>query len=208
VGGQQPPVGRVAERLQGDQVAGRADRLGGLPGGQPDVDQQLQAPDQDLVEGGAPVLDPGAVVAGQQRPPGDGPGLLGRTQGLLQPAGGQRPLGLLGLARGQLDVDRGVGGQHQPVAAGRAGEGGGRGQAEQVEEVPDLAHHPAQGRAPGGGEGPAPHRLGQLLGRHRPVPLGHQVGEHHRRLPPGQVGGVGPVAVGLGRQLAGQGDLQ
>jgi hypothetical protein len=208
VGGQQPPVGRVPERLPGHEVPGRAHRPGGLPGGQVDIDQQLQGPDQDLVEGGAPVSDPGAVVAGQQRPPGDGPGPLGRGQGLLQPAGGQRPPGLLGLALGQLDVDRRVGGQHQPVAAGRAGEGVGRGQAEQAQEVPDLAHHPAQGRAPGGRGSPAPHRLGQLLGRDRPVPLGHQVGEDHRRLPPGQVGGVGPVAVGLGRQLAGEGDLQ
>jgi hypothetical protein len=208
MGQQQPPVGRVPERLKGDQVAGRADRVGGLPGRQVGLDEQLQAPDQDLVEGRAPVLDPGAVVAGQQGPPGDGPGPAGRGQRLGRPAGGQRPPGLGGLALGQLDVDRRVAGQHQPVAAGRAGEGGGRGQAEQVEEAPDPAHHPAQGGPPGRREGPAPDGLGQLLGRHRPVTFGHQVGEDHRRLPSRQVGGIGPVAVGLGRQLAGEGDLQ
>jgi hypothetical protein len=57
-----------------------------VAGGQVDLDEQLQGPDQDPVEGGAPVLDPGAVVAGQQRPPGDRPGPLGRAQGLVQPA--------------------------------------------------------------------------------------------------------------------------
>ena len=208
VGAQQPPVGGVPERLEGDQVAGRADGQGGAAGGQVDVDQQLQGPDVDQVERGAAVLDPGAVEAGQQRPPGDGPGPLRRRQRLAEPALVQRPPGGVGLTLGRLDVDRGVGGQDQPVAAGRAGQGGGRGDAEQVQEVPDLADHPAQGRSPGGRQRRAPHRLGQLLGRHRPVTLGHQVGEDHRRLPPGQVGRVGPVAVGLGRQLAGQGDPQ
>ena len=208
VGGQQPPVGRVAERLEGDQVGGRADGHGGLPGGQVGVDQQLQAAEQELVEGGAPVLDPGAVVAGQQRPPGDRPGPSGRGQRPLRLAGAQRPPGRVGLADGQLDVDRRVAGQGQPVAAGGAGQGVGRRQAEQVQEVPDLADHPAEGRPPGGREGPAPHRLGQLLGRHRPVALGHQVGEDHGCLPSWQVRRVGLVAVGLGRQLAGEGDLQ
>ena len=208
VGAQQPPVGGVPERLEGDQVAGRSHGPGRVPRGQVDVDQQLQGLDVHLVEGGAAVLEPGAVVAGQQRPPGDGPGPLRRRRRLGEPALVQRPLGGVGLALGQLDVDRRVGGQDQPVAAGRAGQRDGRGDAEQLQEVPDLADHPAQGRSPGGRQRRPPHRLGQLLGRHRAVTLGHQVGEHHRRLPPRQVGRVGLVAVGLGRQLAGQGDLQ
>jgi hypothetical protein len=205
---QEPLVGRVPERLQGDQVPGRADGRLAVPGGQVDVGLHLQAVDEHLAEGGAPILDPGALVAGEQRPPGDGPGPPGGGQGPRQVAGLQRRPGQVGLAGGQLHVDRGVGGQGQPVAAGHAGEGAGGRQAELVQEVPDLADHPAEGGPPGGWEPPAPERVGQLLAGHRPVALGHQVGEDQRGLPPGQVRGVGSGAVGLGRQLAGEGDLQ
>jgi hypothetical protein len=38
-----------------------------------DVDQQLQAVHQDLLEVGAPVLDPGAHLAREQGPSGDRP---------------------------------------------------------------------------------------------------------------------------------------
>ena len=208
MGPQEALVGRVPERLQGDQVPGRADGRVGLPGPEVDVDQHLQAVHQDLLEPGPPAFDPAALVAGEQWPSGDLPGPLGGGRGPLQVAGGQCRPGGLGLAGGLLHVHRRVGGQRQPVAAGHAGQGVVRGQAEDVQEAPDLADHPAQGRPPGGREGPVPHRLGQLLAGHRPVPLGHQVGEDQRGLPPGQVRDVGSGAVGLGRQLAGEGDLE
>jgi hypothetical protein len=203
---QQPQVRRLPERLQPDQLGGRLHGRVAAAAGEPGVDRHLEDPDQDLLPGGAAPLDPAALLARQQRPAGQRARRPGGRQRALQVAVGERPLGRVGLAGGQLHVDGGVAGEDELVAAGRVGQHVVGGELQLLQELADLADDPAQRRPPGGRRGRAPHRLGQLLARHRPVALGHQVREDHPALPSGQAGRVERPAVRLHLEPAGEAD--
>jgi hypothetical protein len=199
-------VRRLPERLQPGQLAGRLHRRLPQAAGEKGVDHHLEGPDQDLLPGGAEPLDPAALLTRQQRPAGERARRLGGRQRAFQLAGGKGPLRRVGLAGGHLDVDGGVAGKGQPVAAGRAGQHVVGRQLQRLQEPADLADHPAQRGPPGRRGRRSPHRLGQLLARHRPVALCHQVGEDHPALPSGQPGRVERPAVGLDLEPSGEAD--
>ena len=177
VGLHEQDVAGVAIRLQRDQLVGRFDRHRQLATADGRAGDGVEGPDPQGDEPAANRVDPLALGAHEERLGGDGPGDDSLGQGPVGGAAGDGHLRRLDRRHRQLDVDDGVGGQAELVAAELAGQHLRRGEAGGGQEGPYPAHDGAHGRLPRRGEGVRPQGLGQLMAVDGAAALQHQEGE-------------------------------
>ena len=204
----QQPVPGLPERLELDRLLGPARRLSSGAGAQARVGQGGHRAAADVGEFAPLVLNPLAVVARQEGPPGQRLRQQGRGLRRRGVARGEGPLRLVGrVGRGDR-VDPGPLGQLEPVAAEGRRQRTGAVESRLGEQRTQLAHQHRQCLIPGRWRSLLPQGRSELVPRHRPSPLHRQVGEQQPALPPRQARVRHREAVGLERDPPHQENLQ
>ena len=148
------------------------------------IGQSAQRAAADIGELAPLLVDPCALLPGQEGLSYERRGQRGRGLRLVEVSRRERFLRLLrGVRRGD-DVDPAPLGQVEPVAAEGAGQNVRAVDAPVREHAAQLAHDHGQGFLPRRGRRLSPQCLRELVPRHRPALLGHQVREQEPTLPP------------------------
>ena len=204
----QQPVPGLPERLEPDRLLGPARRLSSGAGAQARVGQGGHRAAAGVGEFAPLVLNPLAVIARQEGPPGQRLRQQGRGLRRRGVARGEGPLRLVGrVGRGDR-VDPGPLGQLEPVAAEGRRQRAGAVESRLGEQRTQLAHQHRQCLIPGRWRSLPPQGRRELVPRHRPSPLHRQVGEQQPALPPRQARVLHREAVGLERDPPHQENLQ
>ena len=182
----EPAVSVLAEGLQLDHLLPVPDRVGEVCLAERRVALAFQRAHEHLAEVTPPLLDPGAVLAREEAPPGESGGGCRLGARRFDVAGCERRFGVLHRLHRRVDVDPGAGGKRELVAAERARERGRAVDAALLQQRAQLRHQHSQRLLPGRGQLVAPEHLGQLVAGHCTPLLCCQVGEHDPTLPAGE----------------------
>ncbi len=190
----QTPVSRLAERLERNRLLGPRRRGRRIAQTQTRVDQTAECATTDVGEFTPPFLHPVSLLTGQEGAPRQRRGAHGRRFRLLKIVG---RLCLLRRVHSSQDVDPRSFRQVESIAAERAGQLDCTVGTELGKERAKLAREHGQRLVPARGRRLLPQRLGELIARHRPGLLEHQVGEEEPTLPPREAVLADNHAVGL-----------
>ena len=155
----------------------------------------------------APRIDPRGVLARKERPTQDGASHYRRSIRGPKIVGEQRRLRHVDRLVRRFDVDPRAGGELEPVAAGRRGQGV-PAETDLLQQAAQLADDRAQGQLKGRGRLSRPQAVDQLVSRHWPAALEREVREQAASLAPRQAACADQPPILAQAHVPGQVDAQ